>query len=178
MKGKNNESEVKEENRKSLPILTPGIGSRIERVSKMLGGNAAAGRAANKSDIQIGRYVREMSAPTVDVIVALSKAAGVSIEWLATGEGSSERHMVNEPSGTYTATKTPAEPSVALYARLVGPLHDLVDDENEREEVMVQTLKILGAAAQGDSKVLNRYSSQELRSAVSLALASKRLKEG
>ena len=49
--------------------------------------NAATARACNKSDIQIGRYIRGESLPAIDTVVALANAAGVSLAWLATGQG-------------------------------------------------------------------------------------------
>lgn len=42
---------------------------------------------AGISESQLHRYVAEQSQPTVDPLIAIARAGGVSVEWLATGEG-------------------------------------------------------------------------------------------
>lgn len=64
-----------------------GLGARIKKLADFLGGKKEMARLANVSEVQIYRYINEENTPNVNVIVTLSRAAGVSIEWLATGVG-------------------------------------------------------------------------------------------
>lgn len=67
------------------------LGRRIQVVCDRLGSRQKAATAAAVSPAQLARYISGKNNPTLDKIVALAKAAGVSIEWLATGEGPMDR---------------------------------------------------------------------------------------
>ncbi len=63
------------------------LGERIARVSKRIGGKRKLASTAGVKENQIYRYIAGKNIPGVDVLVNISKAAGVNIEWLSTGEG-------------------------------------------------------------------------------------------
>ncbi|KAG0165745.1 hypothetical protein DFQ28_010009 [Apophysomyces sp. BC1034] len=63
-----------------------GIESRIDEVCRRIGGRSAAASVAGVSDDMLRRYVRGDSKPTFEVIAKLARAAGVSLDWIASGE--------------------------------------------------------------------------------------------
>ncbi len=73
-------------NRNAVPILAPGIGTRIKAAADRIGTRANAAAAAGVSDDMLYRYIREESPPSFAAMAGLACAAGVSLEWIATGE--------------------------------------------------------------------------------------------
>lgn len=65
---------------------TDGLGDRIALVIASLGGTNLTS-LVGKSAKQIQRYAQGKSEPPVTAITALAAAAGVRVEWLATGHG-------------------------------------------------------------------------------------------
>ncbi len=63
------------------------IGTRIARVSEVIGGRAEAAKAAGVSGASLQRYIRNDNMPPFDVAARLCNAAGVSMQWLDSGEG-------------------------------------------------------------------------------------------
>lgn len=56
-------------------------------VADLVGGKASLAKMTGISESQIYRYIREESGLTAEPLVAIAKAGGVLLEWLATGEG-------------------------------------------------------------------------------------------
>lgn len=73
--------------RASVGAAQNGLGTRIRKLADILGGKKEMARVANVSEVQIYRYINEENTPSVSIVVTLARAAGVSIEWLATGVG-------------------------------------------------------------------------------------------
>lgn len=71
--------------------MAPGIGSRIKFASDRIGARKSAAAAAGVSDDMLYRYIRERGAPSFAAMAGLAAAAGVRLEWLATGEGDPEQ---------------------------------------------------------------------------------------
>lgn len=80
-------SEPHGENRNAVPILTPGIGTRISAASERIGTRKKAAAAARVSTDSLQRYIREDVEPTFSAIAGLARASGVNFEWLAFAEG-------------------------------------------------------------------------------------------
>ena len=80
--------ESKEQKVSTAPVsyLRPGIETRIDYVAKMIGGRPAAALAAGVSEPMLRRYIRGDSKPPFEVIANLAGAAGVSLDWLASGD--------------------------------------------------------------------------------------------
>lgn len=68
-----------------VPPSDDGVGTRLRRVVKALGGNAAAGRIAGVSDEMISRYLTGKAKPSYAAVAAMVGAAGLSLDWLETG---------------------------------------------------------------------------------------------
>lgn len=64
--------------------------ARIRRVVDMVGGIAALSRKCHLSRPVIHKYLNGASDPSRARLVSLAQAAGVSVEWLATGAGTPE----------------------------------------------------------------------------------------
>ncbi|QSX32591.1 helix-turn-helix transcriptional regulator [Shewanella avicenniae] len=98
------------------------IGSRILEVCELVGGKRKLANMVEISESQLYRYITNASQPTIEPVVEMAKAGGVSLQWLATGEGpkhhessiASERQMyeLSEPK-TYSYNTMPTE--AALY---------------------------------------------------------------
>lgn len=71
----------------SLPNHSSGIGSRIGLIADLYPTRTAAAAAAGISVISLRRYITEEQAPAFEVLARLALAQGVSLEWLATGNG-------------------------------------------------------------------------------------------
>ena len=67
------------------------IGARIDEVCRLIGGREAAAQAAGVSSVMLRRYIRGGSKATFEVIANLARAAEVSLDWIATGEGEVRR---------------------------------------------------------------------------------------
>lgn len=86
-------------NKNSVPLLTAGIGTRISEISPRVGGKKELAKMAGLSESQLHRIVSGDSAAKIENIVAIAKAANVSLLWLATGEGA----MGDDQAGSETS---------------------------------------------------------------------------
>lgn len=64
-----------------------GLGDRIRRAADEIGGLTALADSTDIVRRTIGRYVSETTEPTFSTLISISRATGVRLEWLATGEG-------------------------------------------------------------------------------------------
>lgn len=94
----------------SLPIPLTGIGSRIGLVADKYRSRTEAAAAAGVSVISLRRYIAEEQAPSFQVLARLAIPQGVSLEWIATGEGPMS---MGEPSSEATPTSV-AQPAVCM----------------------------------------------------------------
>ncbi|MBF0153403.1 MAG: helix-turn-helix transcriptional regulator [Magnetococcales bacterium] len=69
----------------AVTLLAPGIGSRINAISERVGGKRKLAELSGMSESQIYRYANESSLPKLEPLIAMARAARVSIDWLATG---------------------------------------------------------------------------------------------
>lgn len=67
----------------SVPILAPGIGTRISEAAQMLGSRRNAASVMGISSAALQRYVSEDNMPPFDAIARLCAAAKVRMEWVA-----------------------------------------------------------------------------------------------
>lgn len=74
-------------NRKDVPILSSGIGTRIKFAAERVGARKSAAKAAGVSEDMLYRYIREQASPSFAAMSGLALAARVRMEWIATGEG-------------------------------------------------------------------------------------------
>jgi len=81
----------------------PAFAARIERLCEMVGGASALAQKSGLSRRVIDKYVAGGSDPSRQRLVSLADAAGVSVQWLATGQGS--------PSGAPQPIARPDEPT-------------------------------------------------------------------
>ncbi|MEJ1381376.1 MAG: hypothetical protein RPT95_10485 [Candidatus Sedimenticola sp. (ex Thyasira tokunagai)] len=92
---------TEKEKRNSVHILANGIGTRISAASKLVGTRKSAALAAQVSTDSLQRYIREEVQPPFEAMVGLCNAAGVSLEWLATGVDPQNSKDVREEKGRY-----------------------------------------------------------------------------
>ncbi len=67
--------------------LTAGIGQRIDAAARAIGGKRRLAEQIEISEPQLYRLISGEHQPKVETLVAIARAAGVRLEWLATGEG-------------------------------------------------------------------------------------------
>lgn len=75
----------------SKDLLDPAFADRVARICEMVGGSAELARRAGLSRRVVDKYVAGGSDPSRQRLIRLAQAAGVSLQWLATGEGSDKR---------------------------------------------------------------------------------------
>lgn len=75
------------------------IGDRIKAAADAVGSRKEAARIAGVSDDMLYRYMREETPPRFEAIVALAHAAGVSLDWMATGRDAPR--AARESAGRY-----------------------------------------------------------------------------
>ena len=68
-------------------VFAERLGERIEIVAGDMGGKRALARAANLIESQVHKYISAKNMPGLNVVVSIADAAGISLEWLATGRG-------------------------------------------------------------------------------------------
>jgi len=73
---------------KAVPILESGIGTRISAAADAIGSRKKAAEVGRVSTDSLQRYIRDENMPPFDVAARLCSAAGIRMEWLATGQGS------------------------------------------------------------------------------------------
>jgi hypothetical protein len=87
--------------------FSPGIGKRIAEIAKCVGSRVKAAEIAEVSQASFQRYISEQSMPPFDAVAKLCLKSGVSLEWLATGDGemrvqdkieAGASHPVNAPN--------------------------------------------------------------------------------
>ena len=185
----------------------------------------------------IGKYMTGSSTPGTDKLVVLANVLGVSVTWLATGEGPKpykeeikdvldlgEHHSTASHGSQATDIREDQEAAIAftgtpkrgatgdyegrnsgepvrveeqeayferarkadvadampnvvaipttLYARLAGPLAELVPNEKHREPVLETTLEILRAATRNNVVDMLHLDEGDLRNAVGLAVSA------
>lgn len=74
------------ENRIGDPIPAKGIGSRIAATAVKLGSRKNAANISRISSDSLRRWIAEEVSPSFDGMARLAAAAGVSLDWLATGK--------------------------------------------------------------------------------------------
>lgn len=112
---------------------------RLEAIIRKCGGAASLARAAGLSDRVVGKWKSGESEPNVSRLVALARAAGVSVEWLATGRGSVDDQVLDDP-GLYDEGL-----DAELVAQAAGELHVLAKEEGI--ELSAQEVRICVKAA-------------------------------
>ena len=155
-------------NKNTVPFLTDGIGTRISEISSLIGGKRELAKAANLSESQLHRIVAGESQVKLEPIVAMARAANVSISWLATGEGSMRLgdqttkgeeeiktridqelltaclEILDEVSRELRVTYEPAKK--ARMIALIYELQSLEDDEHKRPD-KAKVLTLINFAA-------------------------------
>lgn len=89
-------------NENHVPFLIKDIGTRINEVSAIIGGKKEVAKVAGLSESQLHRIVAGDSQPKLEPIVAIARAANISLEWLATGEGPMRPGEVGEGRANYS----------------------------------------------------------------------------
>jgi transcriptional regulator with XRE-family HTH domain len=86
--------------RKSRMVNGPAGGDLADRIRLIADrvGRAGLSRVAGVSEAQIFRYISRENEPKVSVLLRLAEAAGVRVEWLATGKGAMEADGAGDAS--------------------------------------------------------------------------------
>ena len=69
------------------PSLGPDLGTRISAVAARLGSRGKAAKVAEISDDALYTYISGRAKPSFPPLAKLCAATGVSLDWLATGDG-------------------------------------------------------------------------------------------
>lgn len=107
------------------PSSDPELGLRIEAAAKIVGTRVDAAKAAGISDDQLARMIDGTSQPSFWPLVALARAAGISLSWLATGIG--DPRAADLPVKLLRQVDSPrgfAEKAASDYERAAGVAYD------------------------------------------------------
>lgn len=85
MKGKTVNLEEGEELGRPLPTLEEELGSRLSAVINYFGSRQKASSVAQRSSDQLAKYVKGTAEPPFSAVARLAVAAGMSLDWVATG---------------------------------------------------------------------------------------------
>lgn len=167
------------------------FGIRMNIAIKRAGGVTKMSEKAGVSGSVLRKWRSEKSDPSRTSLIKVANAAGVSVEWLATGEGeiaqdsgqtASQEPIRQEKTGescgdthkALAADRVSAADTLTIpmtiYARLAGPLSELVPDEQgQREAVLSRSIHILRAATNDEIVDMLCLGEEELRQVVSIA---------
>ncbi len=112
MKKENDNMEVIKEHGSPVPCSDGELGTRIEAACARIGTKKSAALKAGVSEDMLHRYIRGGSRPSFEAMARLCAAAGVSLEWLATGK------LPEAPA------PQPSEPVAQIDQRLMGRCSD------------------------------------------------------
>ena len=76
---------LEDEARATVPGWSPEVGTRLSTLFDAVGGLAGAGRISGLSSDALANWRDGKARPALYPLVALCRAAGMSLEWLATG---------------------------------------------------------------------------------------------
>lgn len=110
-------------------ISSEGIAQRIAAISDAVGGNSALAKICDVAEGTVRNWRIGPSEPSASNLVAVARAGGVTVEWLATGKEPRDPAMVMSAEG-YLA--------VPLYdVRLVAVCNDLFDAKPAAQSILV-----------------------------------------
>ncbi len=96
---------------------------RLRLIMQQFGSVADLAKAVGVSDNAIYKWVSGRGQPGMTSLVNLAKAAGVSVEWLATGEGSSKASSDSSDDVGFSATRgeviLPSDGTAVVYSAQV-----------------------------------------------------------
>lgn len=193
----NAEKEDERKRSSSIEDLECNFSARMNYCVEQVGSASALAKKAGISQSGIRRYFTG-GEPSRPHLVAIAKAAGVSIEWLATGEGpmvveygqvaQKEPVSVEELGAHFEYARKAAVEDIAsnqdapsaipmtLYARLAGPLADTVPDlEGQREAVLGRCIAMLRAVTDDEPVEMLQFSEEDLAQIVEVAMTGYRI---
>ncbi|MDT8428526.1 MAG: helix-turn-helix transcriptional regulator [Pseudomonadales bacterium] len=141
MHNKKTESELNVDSSNSVPILTHGIGTRINAITSQInGGKRQLAKQIGLSEAQLHRIIAGQSQTRIETIVSIAKVAGVSIEWLATGEGPMRPQPADVAAGGQPSGGTAAE----VFDRIEALL-EAVDEVPVSHDALSKSPELQGA---------------------------------
>ena len=106
----------------SVPNPENGIGTRIAEVAEKLGSRKKAAEAAGVSVSTLNRWITGESVPVFAGVARLCLAAGVSLDWVATGSAVTTRASSGRSMDSPQADQLPEGMSIGDFAFV--PLYD------------------------------------------------------
>lgn len=143
MKKKKSESEPGASSDSQVPIPGKKLGDRIEAVADLLGTRINAAFVAGVSVDMLAKYIAGTSRPRFDAMVRLAAAAGVSLDWLATGEGEMLVEARETPVNTGLNSYQAGEQETEAWG--AGPSKE--DLMKLTDDIVDTAVRVLSAAA-------------------------------
>ena len=122
------------------------ISKRIDEVIKKAGGQTAISEKTGIPLKSISNYCLGISPPKLEPLIQIAKATNVSLDWLATGEGSFNKNAdmldkkelilaIETVEESLTATNRALKP--AKKAELILAIYDLFTSENKPSSAQI-----------------------------------------
>lgn len=165
---------MQKSNQTERPILISGIGQRIGEAAAALGTRTSAYTVMGVSSAALQRYIKEENVPPFDAIARLCLAAGVRLDWMATGEGVMKvsKTAPDEGSqvprlnvGTLRAavevlervlTEVDATTDAAGRAELVVAIYELLEQGSALDAAQRVVAQMLRAASRATGATVNQ----------------------
>lgn len=123
------------------------LATRLLSVCELFDTRQLAADAAGVHVDSIYKYLRGASAPTFEVMAKLCSAKGISLDWLASGDGPMYRseapnhHQASEPSPQWPAR---LEQPVDTLARIISTVDQLVSDLGIKADANLKAQLVAG----------------------------------
>ena len=125
------------------------ISKRIDEVIKKAGGQTAISEKTGIPLKSISNYCLGISPPKLEPLIQIAKATNVSLDWLATGEGSFNKNAdmldkkelilaIETVEESLTATNRALKP--AKKAELILAIYDLFTSENKPSSAQIVSI--------------------------------------
>lgn len=124
-----------------------GLGTRISAVVDLFESRKKAASVADVHVDSLYRYMRGQQSPTLEVMSKLCSAKGISLDWLASGEGPMHRSEVARPNNVAEpSSQWPArlEQPVDTLARIISTVDQLVSDLGIKADANLKAQLVAG----------------------------------
>ena len=144
-----------------VPMLAPGIGTRIEQTADLLGARKNAFEMMGISSASLQRWMHERSSPEFGPIARLCAATGVRMEWIAFDQepmrADAAPGSAAQQSIAHVASAPPENFEVDLIGKAIGIASEMLVERGIRQRFDSTTFGhfvqiVFGDLAQGRTK--------------------------
>jgi len=157
-------SEQKKQAGTAVPGYTPQLGARIKLIIDRLGTQKDAASLVDLKPVMLGKYIKGDAKPSYYTMVTLADAAGVSLDWLATGR----EPMMRADAPAQAAPAAPSDIDEPLLKDIVSAVEVHLDERRiplspEKKSLLISELYMLMLEEDMDEHASNDLVSRLVR---------------